>query len=63
MVHEVCWKCTKERETEEMELRRVQGHGLQWMCSGGCGNQTEVSAGEPERDAAGAVGNEAQDVL
>jgi hypothetical protein len=47
--HEVCYKCRKERETEEMELRRVQSHGLQWMCKGGCEDQTEVSVGQGER--------------
>lgn len=47
--HEVCYKCRKERETEEMELRRVQSHGLQWMCKGGCEDQTEVSVGKGER--------------
>lgn len=50
LVHEVCWKCRKERETEEMQLRRVQGHGLQWMCTGGCGNQTECPAGSHHHD-------------
>jgi hypothetical protein len=63
LIHELCWKCRKERETEEMEMRRVQGHGLQWMCGGGCENQTEISAGKRHSGTVIQAEDEPHDVL
>lgn len=43
---EICVRCRKEMEREEVEMKRVPGDGLQWVCKGGCECGTAVSVGE-----------------
>jgi hypothetical protein len=50
LVHEKCVKCENLMERDEVELKRVAQHGLQWVCKGGCESGTVVSAvGEKKR--------------
>jgi len=43
LVHEKCVECEKLMERNEVELKRVVQHGLQWVCKGGCESGTIVS--------------------
>jgi hypothetical protein len=46
---EVCVRCKKEMERDEVELKRVPGDGLQWVCRGGCECGTALSVGEEKQ--------------
>jgi hypothetical protein len=50
---EVCVRCKKEMEREEVELKRVPGDGLQWVCRGGCECETVASVREEKQDPVG----------
>ena len=43
LVHEKCVECEKLMERNEVELKRVAQHGLQWVCKGGCESGTVAS--------------------
>ena len=57
---EICVRCRKEMEREEVEMKRVPGDGLQWVCKGGCESGTAVSVGEakvqPGREGGSPIG-------
>lgn len=43
LVYEKCVRCEKLMERNEVELKRVPVHGLQWVCKGGCESGTVVA--------------------
>jgi hypothetical protein len=49
LVHEKCVKCEKLMERDEVQLKRVAQHGLQWVCEGGCESGTVVSRVDGEK--------------
>jgi hypothetical protein len=49
LVHEKCVKCENLMERDEVELKRVAQHGLQWVCKGGCESGTVVSRMDGEK--------------
>jgi hypothetical protein len=54
--HEKCFRCEKEMERDEVELKRVPKDGLQWVCKGGCESGTAASgAGEKKHGGSGEV--------
>lgn len=50
--HEKCVRCEKVMERDEVELKRVAPHGLQWVCKGGCESGT-IGSGTGEQKIVG----------
>jgi hypothetical protein len=44
--HEKCFRCDKERDRENVEMKRVGIHGLQWVCKGVCSSGTPIKIDE-----------------